>query len=163
MLLSSDQILTAEAAQSFEEKVISPVEITSMRLVKSEDLNHHRTLYAGRSAEWFVEAGFIVISQLVDPHNAVCLKIHEMRFLKPVKPGQVVMFKGKLVKTGKSSFIVHVSVKVPGSDTNNEIVEGFITFVHVDVNGKSKPHNYRVVPVTAEDKILFEKASLLKR
>ena len=26
-------------------------------LVKSEDLNHHGTLYAGRNAEWFVESG----------------------------------------------------------------------------------------------------------
>ena len=32
---------------------------SSMRLVKGEDLNHHGTLYAGRTAEWFVEAGFI--------------------------------------------------------------------------------------------------------
>ena len=29
------------------------------RLVKGEDLNHHGTLFAGRSAEWFVESGFI--------------------------------------------------------------------------------------------------------
>lgn len=26
------------------------------RLVKSEDLNHHGTLFAGRMSEWFVEA-----------------------------------------------------------------------------------------------------------
>ena len=34
------------------------------RLVKSEDLNHHGTLFAGRSAEWFVEAGFIAAGAL---------------------------------------------------------------------------------------------------
>ncbi|MEL7655970.1 MAG: acyl-CoA thioesterase, partial [Bacillota bacterium] len=28
-------------------------------LVKSEDLNHHGTLFAGRSAEWLVEAAFV--------------------------------------------------------------------------------------------------------
>ena len=33
-------------------------------LVKSEDLNHHGTLYAGRNAEWFVEAGFIAYLKL---------------------------------------------------------------------------------------------------
>ncbi|NTU75550.1 MAG: acyl-CoA thioesterase, partial [Anaerolineaceae bacterium] len=31
----------------------------TQHLVKSEDLNHHGTLYAGRTAEWFVESGFI--------------------------------------------------------------------------------------------------------
>jgi hypothetical protein len=32
-----------------------------MRLVKSEDLNHHGTLFAGRTAEWFVESGFLPV------------------------------------------------------------------------------------------------------
>ena len=32
-------------------------------LVKSEDLNHHRTLFAGRGAEWLVEAGFIAAAK----------------------------------------------------------------------------------------------------
>ena len=31
------------------------------RLVKSEDLNHHGTLFAGRGAEWFVEACLFTI------------------------------------------------------------------------------------------------------
>ncbi|MDP2989667.1 MAG: hypothetical protein Q8O57_03775 [Kiritimatiellota bacterium] len=36
-------------------------------LVKSEDLNHHGTLYAGRTAEWFVESGFIAAASLTHP------------------------------------------------------------------------------------------------
>ena len=46
------------------------------RLVKSEDLNHHGTLFAGRSAEWFVEAGFVAASSLLNPKYLICLKIH---------------------------------------------------------------------------------------
>ena len=42
-----------------ETKVIRPENMVTMRLVKSEDLNHHGTLFAGRTAEWFVESGFI--------------------------------------------------------------------------------------------------------
>ena len=30
------------------------------RLVKSEDLNHHGTLFAGRMSEWFVEEARII-------------------------------------------------------------------------------------------------------
>jgi len=40
-------------------KVIRPLTMVTMRLVKSEDLNHHGTLFAGRTAEWFVESGRI--------------------------------------------------------------------------------------------------------
>ena len=38
-------------------------------LVKSEDLNHHRTLFAGRGAEWLVEAGFIAAASLLPPER----------------------------------------------------------------------------------------------
>jgi acyl-CoA hydrolase len=153
--------LVETTTETTVEKVIEPVSITAMRLVKSEDLNHHRTLFAGRSAEWFVEAGFIAVSQLVDPRSAVCLKIHGMQFTKPVNPGQVVSFNAKVAYTGRSSFIVYVAVTIPG--TAKVIVDGFISFVHVDDDGKSKPHNIRIQPVTNEDKILFERAKELKR
>lgn len=47
------------------------------RLVKSEDLNHHGTLFAGRTAEWFVEAAFIAAASLAgNPENVVCINIH---------------------------------------------------------------------------------------
>ena len=45
--------------------------LTIHHLVKGEDLNHHRTLYAGRGAEWLVEAGFIAASNLI-PRNMSC-------------------------------------------------------------------------------------------
>ena len=54
------------------------------RLVKSEDLNHHGTLFAGRSAEWFVEAGFIAAASVLPPKNIVCVKIHGLTFTKPI-------------------------------------------------------------------------------
>ena len=42
-----------------EKKIVKPFWSDTSRLVKSEDLNHHGTLFAGRTAEWFVEAGFV--------------------------------------------------------------------------------------------------------
>ena len=52
------------------------------RLVKSEDLNHHGTLFAGKTAMWFVESGFIAAASLTHPENIVCLNIHGMLFEK---------------------------------------------------------------------------------
>ncbi|MFB3926434.1 MAG: acyl-CoA thioesterase, partial [Syntrophales bacterium] len=34
------------------------------RQVKGQDLNHHGTLFAGRGAEWFVEAGLIAAASM---------------------------------------------------------------------------------------------------
>src|SRR5512133_2595921 len=105
-------------------------------LVKSEDLNHHRTLYAGRTAEWFVETGFIAAANLLPPQQIVCLKIHGMEFLHPVRPGEIACFEGQIVDAGRTSLIAFVSMRVK----DRQIVEGFITFINVDESGNAMPH-----------------------
>ena len=48
-------------------------EILISRIIKSEDLNHHGTLFAGRMAEWLVEACLIsTIDLLRKPEDIVC-------------------------------------------------------------------------------------------
>jgi acyl-CoA hydrolase len=126
-------------------------------LIKSEDLNHHGTLYAGRTAEWFVETGFVAAARLLPPEELVCLKIHGMEFLHPVHLGDITFFEGKVVYTGRTSLIayIHMSVK------DREIVSGFITFIHVDQNGVPMPHGITVEPVSVEEQALNEKARSL--
>ena len=128
-------------------------------LVKSEDLNHHGTLYAGRTAEWFVESGFVAAASLTKPENVVCLKIHGMLFSKPVHKGDLISFESRVVYTGKASLISYISVEVK-EDT---VVEGFITFIHVDLDGKTIPHGVNVTPTTDEEKALYEKAKALPK
>ena len=50
------------------------------RHVKGQDLNHHGTLFAGRGAEWFVEAGLIAAASLTSPEKVVCMNIHGIVF-----------------------------------------------------------------------------------
>ncbi len=135
-------------------------EYPTHRLVKSEDLNHHGTLYAGRSAEWFVESGFVSASSLINPKNIICLKIHGMYFSSPVKPGECICYTSKIVYTGKSSLTAYVKV-ARVSNPDSVIVDGFITFVHVDDNTKACPHGITVDLETEEDKILSKRASEL--
>jgi acyl-CoA hydrolase len=130
---------------------------TIQHLVKSEDLNHHRTLYAGRLAEWFIETGFIAASYLIAPENIVCLKVHGLEFLRPVHVGEIATFTGKIVYTGKSSIIAYVQVEVFGK----RVVDGFLTFINVDENGKAIPHGLSLTPVTEEDRELYERAKAL--
>jgi acyl-CoA hydrolase len=133
---------------------------TSMiqHLVKSEDLNHHRTLYAGRTAEWFVETGFVAAANLLPPQQIVCLKIHGMEFLHPVHPGEIACFEGQIVYAGRSSLIAYVCMKVK----DRQIVEGFITFINVDESGNAMPHGIVIEPQTPEDQELYQRAKQLK-
>lgn len=144
-----------------EKRIIEPRPIYISRLVKSEDLNHHGTLFAGRTAEWFVEAGFIAAASLVNPEGIVCLKIHGMHFTKPARSGQILKFVSKVVYTGRSSMISYIEV-VSDNDIS-AFVSGFITFIYVDEKTNPVSHNIEISPKTEEDIELFEKAKNLKK
>lgn len=133
---------------------------STYHLIKSEDLNHHGTLFAGRSAEWFVESGFVAAANLVDAKDVICVKIHGMHFAKPMKLGQIACYTSKIVYTGKSSLICNVKVSLI-HHKEIVIVDGFLTFVHVDGNNKAKPHGIVMQAVTEEDKLLYETAKQL--
>lgn len=109
------------------------------RLVKLEDLNHHGTLFAGRTAEWFVESSFIAAaSTMGDPEKVVCLNIHGFVFRTPVNGGDIVKFKSKVAYVGKTSIVVHTKMDMEIREIKP--VEGFITFISVDENGNKVPH-----------------------
>ena len=133
---------------------MEPDIIVAHRLVKNEDLNHHGTLYAGRSAEWFVEAGFIAAASLTRPEDIVCLKIHGMSFMRPVMPGEIVEFQSKVILAGRTYLHTHVLMRARGEF----VMDGFITFVHVDRDGRSLPHGIVITPVSSADLALQERA-----
>ena len=108
------------------------------RLVKSEDLNHHRTLYAGRCAEWFVEAGFIAAASVLPADQIVCLKIHGLTFTQPARSGDIVQFRSKIIETGRTSLKVLVDLTL--QNAAEPIVSGMITFIHVNELGRPEPH-----------------------
>jgi acyl-CoA hydrolase len=129
------------------------------KLVKSEDLNHHGTLFAGKTAMWFVESGFVAAAGYVNPEHIVCLKIHGMLFKKPVNNGQVVRFDSKVVLAGRTTLMSYVRVV----DNNSEAfyLDGFIQFVYVDSSGRAVPHGIEVNVADSEDISLQEKAKAL--
>ncbi|HOE34457.1 MAG: acyl-CoA thioesterase [Chloroflexi bacterium] len=132
-------------------------QLSIYHLVKSEDLNHHRTLFAGRGAEWLVEAGFIAAASLLPPEFILCVKIHGMEFRRPVRPGEIVRFTSSIVLTGRSRLIAYVLADVKGE----QAVDGFITFVYVDEQGKPRPHGIVIEASTPEEAALQERAKNL--
>ena len=130
----------------------------TQHLVKSEDLNHHGTLYAGRTAEWFVESGFIAAASLTRPENIVCMNIHGMTFTRPIQLGELVCFESVIVFTGRSRMVAHIEMKASGETD----VRGFITFVHVDKEGRAIPHGLTFEPKTPREIELQEQAKNLR-
>jgi acyl-CoA hydrolase len=132
------------------------------RLVKSEDLNHHGTLFAGRTAEWFVESAFIAAaSTMGDPEKVVCLNIHGFVFRTPINRGEIVKFTSKVVYVGKTSIVVYTKLDMELNKI--QPVEGFITFISVDADGKKVPHGLVMDEPKDEEEIqIRERAKNLK-
>jgi len=128
------------------------------RLVKSEDLNHHGTLYAGRTAEWFVESGFVAAAALTHPENILCLKIHGMLFKSPVAKGTVVRFESRICLTGTSRIIAYIQMFAE----NTEVLEGFITFINAGPDHKPLPHGIDISADTEAEKELQKRAKDLQ-
>ncbi len=137
-------------------------EFKCSRLVKSEDLNHHGTLFAGRTAEWFVESSFIAAASLIgNPKNVVCINIHGLVFKSPVQRGEIITFASKVVNLGKTSITVYAKVFSELRDMTP--VEGFLTFISVDENGKKIPHGLVLdAPANEEEIQIRERAKTLR-
>lgn len=106
-------------------------------LVKSEDLNHHGTLFAGRSAEWLVEAAFIAAAaEHGRPQDIVCVNIHGFVFKNPVPKGTILTLKSQIAKVGKTSMTVYV--KAISEIEKIQHVDGFITFVCIEPDTKKR-------------------------
>lgn len=112
-------------------------EYTTMYLVKSEDLNHHGTLFAARTASWFVEAAFVAAACThKNPGEILCRNVHGMSFTTPVQCGDIVRIVSRVAYAGKTSMTV--SVRVFSELGDKLAVEGFLSFVTVKEETREK-------------------------
>ncbi len=129
------------------------------RMVKSEDLNHHGTLFAGKTAMWVVEAGFIAAASLTHPENIVCINVHGLLFKKPVRNGQIIRLESKVVMAARTRLVSYVSVQ--DNVSNQMCLDSFLSFVHVDLQGKPLPHGIILDHTDPDDIALLERAKAL--
>ncbi len=116
--------------------------ITASHLVKSIDLNHHETLFAGRMAEWVVEAGFMTARAVLDcsPDQLVCACLDRLEFSRSVPKGSTVVVVGRAAHVGRSSVTIYIEASLLGpNDQHDRVTGGFATFVHIDEHG-AKAH-----------------------
>ncbi|MGI6256530.1 MAG: acyl-CoA thioesterase [Anaerovoracaceae bacterium] len=129
-------------------------------LVKSEDLNHHGTLFAGRSTEWLVEAGFIAAAaEHGRPQDVLCINVHGFIFKKPVQKGTILTLHSRIAKVGRSSITVYV--KAISEIEQNQNVDGFLTFVCVEPDTKkSRAHGLTLDEPQDQEEVNIRKRAL---
>jgi acyl-CoA hydrolase len=87
---------------------------------------------------WFVESGFIAAASFISPERIVCLNIHGMLFMKPIHNGSIIRFESRVVFAGETRLVSYI--RVVDNSNDDFLVDGFITFIHVDKNARRIPH-----------------------
>lgn len=116
--------------------------MTTNHLVKSEDLNHHRTLYAGRCVEWCVQMAYVTAqSCFTEPRPLVFMSIRSLSMREPARLGEILQLTGRVDYVGESTIGVRVDGRLlqPRSG-RGLVVTGTFLFCTVDENTKAVPH-----------------------
>lgn len=109
-------------------------------------------------AEWFVESAFIAAASTHGlPDEIVCVKIHGMRFNGPAKRGDILITTTQLVQAGTTSLTAYGAVRRLNQE--RVLVDGFLTFVCVDHEGKKKPHGIVLPPAESEAEAKLREAA----
>jgi acyl-CoA hydrolase len=116
-----------------------PTETRVAHLVKSEDLNHHGTLFAGRMSEWVVEACYISAARLIgNVADVVCVQVHSLVIARPAVKGDIVELRANIALLGETSITVHGAVFK--GDDEKPIATGWATFVTINSRGRARAH-----------------------
>ncbi|HPF40978.1 MAG TPA: acyl-CoA thioesterase [Phycisphaerae bacterium] len=116
---------------------------TTTQLVKSEDLNHHQTLYAGRCVEWCVQAAYIAAERCFAVATPVVfMSIRGLSMRSPARLGELVQFTGVIDYVGSSTIGVRIEAStVQPIDQPRAIATGRFLFCTVDENGRAIAHH----------------------
>lgn len=128
------------------------IEVINTELVLPTHTNHYGTIFGGRVLELMDTTGALAAMRFAN-EEAVTASIEAIDFKKPIKLGDIVELKARVIYTGSTSMVVKVDAfqvnKFSSKEDNS--CSGYFIFVAVDSNGEP-----RAVPtlrcVTKEEK-----------
>lgn len=127
-------------------------QVTTNHLIKSEDLNHHLTLYAGRCVEWCVEMAYVTAQRCFDKSRPlVFMSIRSLSMRSPARLGDILQLTGTVDYTGDSTIGVRVDARLaqPAGE-GRAVATGTFLFCTVDAEGKAVSHGLPA-PANASD------------
>ena len=109
------------------------------KMISAKDLNSNGTLFGGRVLSWIDEEAFIFATCQIGSEKLVTKMISKVEFISTARIGDIIEIGTELISLGTTSLTL--SCVVRNKKTTNIITQvSDLVFVHVDVNGKRKPH-----------------------
>lgn len=122
------------------------------------DINFGGNVHGGSIMKWIDQAGYACAAQWSGTY-CITVYISGIRFIKPIKIGQLVKVEATVIHTGNTS--IHISIDVFARDVTKTEFEKkthcTIVFVAVDENG-NKVNIPKWIPQTESEKKLEEYA-----
>lgn len=113
-------------------------------LAMPADTNANGDIFGGWIMSQMDIAGSILSKEIADGRT-VTIAVDAMKFLKPVKVGDVVCCYGEILRIGNTSMTLHLEVwvkpvlrDIDSPETRFKVTEANFTFVAVDSNGKKR-------------------------
>lgn len=107
------------------------------------DTNPHGTIFGGVILSYIDQAGAIGARREVmlaggRPPAVVTVAMNRVEFKQPVLVGDVVRFLTRLVRLGRTSITVHVSVEVERGGKALQVTEAEVVYVGVDLSSPER-------------------------
>ena len=122
------------------------MELISTHICKGKNIGVHGNLFGGTMLSWLDESGGAFASQCIDSPRIVTVKLSEVVFKKPVRPGHIIKIYGSVREIGETSITVHLEARrhSPYNGTQKTVCETNITYVRIDGDGDSIPISDKV-------------------
>lgn len=139
------------------------VEVINTELVFPTHTNHYGTIFGGRVLELMDVTGALAAMRFAN-EDAVTASIEAVDFRIPIKVGDIIELKARVIHTARTSMVVKVDVFRIGKFNSRKdfACNGYLVFVAVDANGEP-----REIPalklVTDEDRKLWELGESIKK
>ena len=117
--------------------------LISTHVCKTQNVGFHGNLFGGVMLSWLDEAGAPFAAEMCGTPRMVTVKIAEVIFRKPVRPGQIIKIYGEVVRFGNSSVTIKLEARrhSPYNASQKIVCTTDMTFVRIDGDGEPVPIN----------------------
>ena len=117
------------------------MQLISTHVCKTQNVGFHGNLFGGVMLSWLDEAGAAFAAEVCGSPRMVTVKISEVIFRKPVRPGQIIKIYGEVEKVGNTSVTFKLEARrhSPYNGSQKVVCSTEMTFVRIDGDGDPVP------------------------
>jgi acyl-CoA thioesterase YciA len=117
--------------------------LIATHVCKTQNVGFHGNLFGGVMLSWLDEAGAAFAAEVCGSPRMVTVKIAEVIFQKPVRPGQIIKIYGEIINFGNSSVTFKLEARrhSPYNGSQKVVCSTEMTFVRIDGDGEPVPIN----------------------